>query len=103
MCVEPQTALPSTVLVGLKPPWNQPQVTLFLFRRSPTLPPWLLVRGVITALPLAQSSLVAFDGSGSPMTVPFSMLLPSEVGVTPCVLPAIRLMAPTVEGPNCVL
>lgn len=83
--------------MGRKPPSNHPQLTFFAFIRSPTLVPDI----VAPALPLAQSSS-ASGGSGSPITVPFSMPLP-VVGVEPCVWPLMRLIAPTVEGPKFVL
>src|SRR5260221_662237 len=93
----PQTFLPPVVLEGLKPPWNQPQVMPLAFKRSPTLVPLMLIR--LEKL-LAQSSR---SGRGSPITVPLATLLATSDGVAPWVWPAIRLSAPTLEGPKVVL
>src|SRR4051812_38360160 len=89
--LEPQIALPAEVTaVGRKPPWNQPQVTPLSLSRSPTFLP------DIVALPEPQSSSA---GSGSP-TIDESWMPPAAAGLAPCVVPAMRLSAPGVEGPN---
>src|SRR5579885_500817 len=93
-CEEPHTALPFVVLVGAKPPSNQPQVIFLAFSRSPMFGPL-----IAAVAPTEQSSNV---GSRSPMTVPFSTLLLVPVTTAPCVWPEIRLSAPGVDGPNSV-
>src|SRR6202012_1282364 len=56
----PQVALPAALVeVGRKPPWNQPQLTLCAFSRSPMFLP------VIVSVPEPQSSRPA---SVSPIT-----------------------------------
>src|SRR5262245_25856750 len=90
----PQTALPLVVVVGLKPPWNQPQVTPLASSRLPTFVPLMAM-----VVPPAQSSNV---GVGSAITVPLEPLPGILAGVAPCDWPAIRLSAPGVEGPNVV-
>src|SRR6185312_3897904 len=94
VCCEPQIALPlPSTPVGRKPPSNQPHVRCLALSRSPTFWP------DIVTVPLAQSSS-AVDGSGSPITVPFST--PLAATVAPCVWPLTRSSAPTVEGPKFV-
>src|SRR5947208_723656 len=111
---EPQTGAPAAVVeVGLNPPWNQPQVTSFAFRRSPTLLPPM---ATLFRVGLAQASN---NGSGSLMTVsppcwtagpgdpgqPVQAALPagkSPPQVAPKVLPATTSKAPGVEGPKPV-
>jgi hypothetical protein len=39
LCVAPQTAPLALVDVGVKPPWNQPQLTCWAFSRSPMFLP----------------------------------------------------------------
>src|SRR5437764_14984824 len=103
-CDAPQIAYPvelaAAVVVGRKPPWNQPQVTPLAFRRSPTLRP---VSATRPAFGLEQSSSC---GSGSPTTVPATTAASSpslsSAGSAPCVLPATRFRAPGVDGPNPV-
>src|SRR5262245_44999170 len=96
-CAVSQTALPplsAAALEGLKPPWNQPQVTLRLLSRSPMFLP-----DIVMPPALAQSSL---NGCGSPIIVLFSTE-PAMFGMSePCVWPEIRLIAPTVDGPKLV-
>src|SRR5258705_7797504 len=96
----PQTALPFLLLVGLKPPWNQPQVTPLADSRSPILRPVMATR---PAFGLEQSSNI---GSGSAIMVPCTtMASPSSVissGEAPWVLPETRLMAPGLDGPKFV-
>src|SRR5258708_39283464 len=115
VCVAPQTAKPAAlVLVGRKPPWNQPDVMLLEFSRSPTLRPWSAARlFVLTWLPSEQSSNA---GSGSPNTVPTPWALgePTVFGSLTCapvseftamassVEPETRFSAPGVDGPNWV-
>src|SRR6266566_5594406 len=114
-CAAPQTAKPAVlVLVGLKPPWNQPHVMLFWSSRSPTLRPWSAARLLVLAwLPPEQSSNA---GSGSPNTVPTPWALGEPAtdgsvtwapvfGFTAMASldePEIRFSAPGVEGPNWV-
>ena len=94
VCDEPQTALPPEREVGLKPPWNQPQVTLWRFRSSPTFVP------VMLAVSVPEQSSNA--GSGSPMIVPLAISSGAVAAVVPCVLPDTRLIAPGVDGPKVV-
>src|ERR1700712_1952805 len=89
--VAPQWAGAPVVEGGLKPPWNQPHETLSAFIRSPMFWP------LIEPLPDAQSSSA---GSGSEIMVPFST---PEPAAAPCVVPAIRLSAPGVDGPNVLV
>src|ERR1700716_3394604 len=95
--LDPHTAFPFFTPVGLKPPWNQPQVMFLAFSRSPTF----LLLGDIATVGLPEQSSNA--GSGSPITVPFDVLSGMAGGVAPWVCPLTRLSAPGVEGPNVVL
>src|ERR1700750_929979 len=96
-CIELQTALAVCVagVVGLKPPWNQPQLTWWALSRSPMFLP----ESTTLAAPLLQSSSV---GGGSPMIVLFSTEPEMLATSVPCVWPEIRLIAPTVDGPKFV-
>src|SRR5258708_30031804 len=110
------SALKVVGVLGAKPPWKKPQAMRFALRRSPTFGPAILTCAREPGLEQSSSS-----GCGSPMTVPCASLgatkvLPgmlAEVGVgtpltgavawtTPCVWPAMRLRAPTVDGPKLV-
>src|SRR5216684_2327950 len=111
--VEP-SALKVAGTVGAKPPWNQPQLMRLALRRSPTLGPAILI--CTRDLGLEQSSS---SGCGSPITVPCgsppaTKVLPEMLALVgvgtpftgtvawtmPCVCPAMRLSAPTVDGPK---
>ena len=93
-CVASQVALPvPSTEVGLKPPWNQPQVMLCAFSRSPTFLPRELDAaraGAVVELRLR----VADD----------RVVLDAAAGrhVVPCVWPLTRLIAPSVDGPKLV-
>src|SRR3954471_21672366 len=55
--------------VGAKPPSNQPQVTPFRFRRSPTFRPCISTVPLPVAVPPASAPQSSSAGSGSPVTV----------------------------------
>src|ERR1700733_1163369 len=94
-----------------KPPSNQPQVMLAVFRRSPTFLPAISVVGAVVDEQMSPC------GSLSPNIVkpPWpsaTMLLMVLVGLVPLlaakptaplVWPEIRLTAPSVDGPKFVL
>ena len=86
-------------VVGLNPPWKNPQLMFLALSRSPTLRPV-----IITLSRVVQSSK---NGCGSLMTAPAMESAPNGVersaGIAPPVWPAIRFSAPGDEGPNVVL
>src|SRR5919112_2315547 len=95
---EPQTGFPFAREVGLKPPWNQPQVTPSLLSRLPTFLPLRETVGKYFPVPEEHPSCF---GSRSPIRVPFETLsgislagvVPCVlIGVTPCVWPETRLI-----------
>src|ERR1700722_6797778 len=90
---------------GVKPPWNQPQVTPFSFIRLPMFFP---VSETVTPVgrPSAPSALPALlhwskYGSPSPCRTPLTTeeLVPPCVSA-PSVSPLTRLIAPGDDGPN---
>src|SRR5262245_14369252 len=106
--VAAQTAglLSVAAVVGVKPPWNQPQETPFAESRSPT---FLFVASMpIFSVPLQSS----YQGSGSPITAlavtPFSVVVTTSPAATafasafrsaPPVMPDTTSIAPGVDGP----
>src|SRR5262249_33414499 len=93
------------VIVRSNPPWNHPHVTPAAFRRSPM---FLLLD---VKKKLSRDVQTSPDGCPSPMALPPAMS-PAAAGrlwgppvpdTAPKVLPAIRLSAPGMEGPNVVL
>src|SRR5581483_5152546 len=79
------------------PPWNQPQVIPFAFKRSPTF----LLFGSVEVV-LSRVSHLSPAGCGSPITVRFNVTA-GLVVANPCVWPEMRFRAPGVEGPKTVL
>ena len=106
----PQTGVPpEVVLVGAKPPWNQPQLTPLALSRSPTFRPLILTRGVaVVGAAVVERVGVAVDGagplaSGEPTAPGSGTTCPAAFsGVAPPVWPETRLSAPGVDGPNSV-
>src|SRR5215217_792603 len=81
--------------VGLKPPWNQPQVTPLLLSRLPTFLPLKETGGAY--FPELEEH-PSYFGSRSPIRVLIETLSGILLsGVTPCVWPETRLIAPGVE------
>src|SRR5262245_6610943 len=119
LCEAPQTANPDgesvAETVGLKPPWNQPQVTPLRLSRSPMFVPSIAPRLLVDVWLLSEQSSHA--GSKSPMSVPTPapfgdcVMFGADViwwvtdvsATAPCVCPEIRLTAPGVDGPNTSL
>src|SRR5271166_4122433 len=100
--------------VGAKPPWNQPQLRFFALSRSPTFGPTIETM-VVPWRPGFVNTHSSPAGRGSPITGPVLeplAILPAALAVAPlgfvgnsvavAVVPAIRLSAPTDEGPNIV-
>src|SRR5208282_118912 len=97
-----------------KPPSNHPQVMFFAFSRSPTFVPTIETM-LVVCNPGFVSTHSSPAGRGSPMTAPvvapFAML-PDALAAAPlglvgksvavAVVPAIKLRAPTEDGPNIV-
>src|SRR5882724_8392197 len=84
-------------LQSRKPPWNQPQLMPFAFKRSPIFLP--LMETVSRVEHLSNA------GCGSPVTDPAttsSAKNPTTL-VAPAVWPEIKLRAPGDDGPNVVL
>src|SRR5437016_14431151 len=113
-CADAQTGAPVAVReVGLKPPWNQPQVTFPALSRSPTFwPPieTLFLVGLAQASNRGSGSLITVsepcfcagpDGAGQPVhaALPAGKSPPQ---VAPKVLPATTSKAPGVDGPKPV-
>src|SRR5215468_2520864 len=95
--LDPQTALPSTVEVGLKPPVNQPQLMLLALSRSPIL--WPLICSVVGLIaPDASQSSCA--GGRLAISVPLATALLGADVLSPWVWPAMRLSACGMDGPN---
>src|ERR1700760_3839934 len=98
--------LPVDGVVGVKPPWNQPQETPCAGRRSAT---FLFVGSMpIFSAPLQSS----YQGSGSPITAlavtPFNVVVTTSPAATapasaarsaPPVMPETTSIAPGVDGP----
>src|SRR5690242_12445079 len=89
--------------LGLNPPWNQPQVIPFAFKRLPTFWPFMVMRVLVGRVQSSSTS----DGRGSPMTevegrLTFPAALPC-VMLAPLVCPEMRFKAPGVDGPKVVL
>ena len=66
------------VLVGAKPPWNQPQLMPLALSRSPTFLPVATASGLVEVWLASEQPSKA--GSGSPYTVPRPALFS---GLTP--------------------
>src|SRR6516164_4785175 len=112
-CPEAPTAASASVklVVGRKPPWNQPQDRPALLSSSPMFLP-----DIATASRVEQSSQYGWASPVSekppfPSAVmsPFGAAAVETVGLltmcvvsTPPVLPEARLIAPGVDGPNVV-
>src|ERR1700694_1470266 len=95
VCVEPHAAMPPTFAVGVKPPWNQPQVTCLALSSSPMFVPLMAM--------VEPDEHWSWAGSASPYTVPLLVTPDSTAGVTPWVCPETRLSTPGVDGPKPVL
>src|ERR1700677_1524558 len=99
---------------GVKPPWNQPQVSPLVLSRSPMFLP---VSSAVTppgaSAPepgrvVLDNGVLAFEhslkyGSASPLSVPSTTLvLVPPSAAAPLVSPLTTLIAPGDDGPNCV-
>ena len=96
MCAVAQVT--GSVEEGVNPPWNYPQVTPFVFNRSPTFLPV-----ICTVSRVEQSSK---KGCGSPITDQSTtswLMSPVPPSMAPWVWPAMRFKCPGVDGPKVVL
>src|SRR3979411_2850649 len=92
-CAEPQTAKPAAlVLVGLKPPWNQPHVMLLALSRSPTLRPCSAARLLVLVWLLAEQLSRAGGGAPNPVPTPWASGEPTTFGSVTCA-PVVGLTA----------
>src|ERR1700722_15492128 len=114
LCDVPQIGRPSVNVEGVKPPWNQPQVSPLLLSRLPMFGPviWAVTPpGASAPEPgsgVDDNGVLAFEhwskyGSAAPFIFPattFGLVPPSATA--PFVWPLTTLIAPGVDGPNCV-
>src|SRR5690242_21638542 len=111
--VLPHSGKPAVLVpLGVKPPWNQPQVMCWALSRSPMFRPDTTPSGLVLTWPLSEQPSNA--GSRSPLTEPLPVAGSGSgmagavagapvCGFTACaglVLPEMTFSAPGVEGPN---
>ena len=121
-CVAPHTANPvllsAALVVGAKPPWNQPQVTWCAFSRSPMFLPVMTPSALVAVWLVSEQSskygsmspymaprpsapyVPMWPGAGtSELTGGTTVVGPGGAAYALLSSPEIRLSAPGVDGP----